>query len=43
MKEGDDDYIQGSLDQVDEEVSSQYFSNEEKDEFSRNTFDKSDP
>jgi len=41
--EGEDNFIQGSLDKVDEELSSQYYSNEEKEEFSRNTIDKSDP
>ena len=41
--EGEDLFIQGSLDRVEEELSSQYYSQEEKDEFSRNTFDRSEP
>lgn len=41
--ETDRNYIQGSLDEVQEEDGSQYFSEEEKVEFERDSVDKSDP
>lgn len=41
--EGEEGYIQSSLYKVEEEMSSQYYSQEGGDEFSRNTVDKSDP
>lgn len=41
--EGEQHYIQGSLDEVVEEMSSQYYSGEDKHEFSRHSLDKTDP